>query len=421
MNIINKKFSLRKIAVIFLVSFLWISCSVNKADEGSDFTVINNEGELSSRLDTLDIDIEVDTTETAASSKTFFKKTPSFDLKLIAELTPPEVNGSPVQATMVSILGGSARAAVSYNERGLAYKGAIDILQLPSGNSRNLRIRSGILFDNADVNAVHVNENRIWSALASESSKLVDEGEYSVIRQFSFNGFSISGESEVNASLPGFAANSTKEFGDNVFITSGDNAGLSVFNLDLSEQIAFIRITDARWVDVNDDWVVVLSGGDNGSLHKYDRASLQLIETYSFGGADTPEAKNTVEIVGNLAMIAAGKSGTHIMDLTNGQLLANIPIPDPARLGLSPDVVTTNAVSAEEEYIFISNGEAGVYVAEANLNLNEFRSGQNLTVDLIGQLKFDEKQSVNHVSYRGNNLIIATGLGGIKAVRLSRK
>ena len=181
-----------------------------------------------------------------------------------------------------------------------------------------------------------------------------------------------------------------------------------------------MEIDDARWVDVNDDWVVVLSGGSNGTIHKFNRSTMQIVGTYTFSGANTPEAKNTVEIIGELALIAAGQSGVHIMDLNNGNILHTIPLPNAANLGLDPDRVETNAVSGDEEFIFISNGEAGVYVAEASMNLNDYSSGNQFSVSLLGSLQFGDSESVNHVTYRENNLFIATGLGGVKAVRLTK-
>jgi len=109
-----------------------------------------------------------------------------------------------------------------------------------------------------------------------------------------------------------------------------------------------------------------------------------------------------------------------LIDLNTGELIANIPIPDPSKLGLSPSVVESNAASADEEYIFIANGEAGVYVAVASKNLNEYVTGDPLTVELLGSLTFDELQSANHVSYRDQRLVVAAGLGGVKVVNLQK-
>lgn len=413
---------MNKFKPVYFLALLTIAmgCTTGIDDLSDDtFVVTNNEVELSERLALLDSDIEVRTDNEQAKQLTA-QNNHGFSLRLVASVASPTVNGVTQQATMIDLFSEGNRAAVSYNVRGQVYNGGIDILQLPAGNSRNLRIRSGVSFTDANVNAVNVNDDRIWSAQSSQNPALVNEGEYSATRQFTLNGFNISSESIQSTSLPGFAANSIKEYGDRVYITSGDNAGLSVYNLDLSTLDEFVEIDDARWVDVNENWVVVLSGGNNGTIHKFNRSTMQLMDTYSFPGANTPEAKNTVEIIGDLALIAAGQSGAHLMDLSNGTILHTIPLPNAAILGLDPDRVETNAVSADEEFIFISNGEAGVYVAEASTNLNNYSSGDPLSVTLLGNLQFDDAESVNHVTYRDNNLFIASGLGGVKAVRLTR-
>ena len=149
---------------------------------------------------------------------------------------------------------------------------------------------------------------------------------------------------------------------------------------------------------------------ETATLYLIDKNSLKILNKFPFEGAVTPEAKSTVELRGELALIAAGKSGTHFMDITSGVTVATIPIPNPSENGFSEASVMTNAVSADEEYIFISNGEAGVYVAEANMNLENYISGDEFAVEMIGHLKFDDFQSVNHVAYRNKTLFIASGL-----------
>jgi hypothetical protein len=58
-------------------------------------------------------------------------------------------------------------------------------------------------------------------------------------------------------------------------------------------------------------------------------------------------------------------------------------------LGLSPSVVVTNAVAVDQDLMFLSNGEGGVYL-----------------------------QSVNRVAYQNKYLIVAAGLGGLKIVQV---
>jgi hypothetical protein len=77
-------------------------------------------------------------------------------------------------------------------------------------------------------------------------------------------------------------------------------------------------------------------------------------------------------------------------------------------------------VTVDRDLMFISNGEAGVYVARATQRFD--RSGcvpQNIAVE--GKLRFAALQSANHVSFRDDYLFVAAGLGGVKVVRVRDK
>ncbi len=78
----------------------------------------------------------------------------------------------------------------------------------------------------------------------------------------------------------------------------------------------------------------------------------------------------------------------------------------------------TNAVAVDGDLVFISNGEAGVYVAQGSQSFDETGSEEQQQITLLGKLQFDDLQSVNHVAIKNNYLIIASGLGGLKTVEV---
>lgn len=405
--------------ILFFSMIIMTGCGLNNENlESQDYTISNDEVHLGERLNETNIIISV---ESGASTESKQKGIHSFSLKMVAEIDAPVVRGVQTQATMVSIFGNSARAAVSYNVQGADYIGAVDAVQVTSSSKNAIRVRSGIEFTNAKANAVFIDNTNIWIAHSSEDPALTRDEGFSAARVFGFRGFNIN-DNPNQAGLPGFAANSIHESDGIVYVTSGNNAGLNLLNDELSEKHDYIEIPGARWVDTDDNRIVVLAGNPNndGILHVIDKNDISSRVAYRFDGADTPEAKNTVEIKGDLALVAAGRSGTHLIDLVTGDLIASIPVPDASSLGLNPDAVESNAASADEEFIFISNGEAGVYVAEASGDLDNYVSGDELTVEMLGYLKFDDFQSANHVAFRNNTLFVATGLGGVKAVKLLR-
>lgn len=405
---------------ILLISLLLLTgCSVNNDDfSNTGYSIENNESRLQVRLTEKNQEIPIQSTSNQAAKRV---SPASFSLNLIAEIDAPVVDGVITQATMVDIFENSARAAVSYNVQGREYIGAIDAVQITSSSNNVIRVRSGIQFTNAKSNALFMDENDLWIAQSTNDPSITQNGSNSVARKFGVSGFSIN-ENPIHVSVKGFAANSIHKSDGRIYITSGSNAGLTILNQDLTEQIDFVPVPHARWVDTDDNRIVVLSGDPNtgiGTLYVLNKSDRSILHQHSFSGADTPEAKNTVEIKGDLAVVAAGQSGTHLIDLNSGELMATIPVPDADALNLDPNAVESNASSADEEYIFISNGEAGVYVAEASRDLNQYSTNDQLSVELIGYLKFEDFQSANHVAYRNKTLFVAAGLGGVKAVRLS--
>ncbi len=418
------KKSLYSLILLASISVVFTSCSSSNNEKKQDdsYQINNNEESLLSRYAEKDENIAVDTTAAENTLSKIGKV--KFDLKLVSELYPPEINGTPVQATMISRDDNNTRSLISYNLKGSGYLGAVDVAQI-SGNGKNITIRSNITFFDADINAVHADVDKIYAAVATSNPDIATEISSSGIRSYDFVSFELEDASTASVSLPSYAANSIVLFGDRVYATSGNTGGLSVYNKNLNERIAYVEIEDARWVDVNSSYIAVLkgdtNGDENGSVILINRSNFSITSEYPVAGVYTPEAKNTIELINHLAIIAAGKEGVKIMDLTTGQIKSTIPLPDPAALGLSPDVVTSNAASADDDKIFISNGEAGVYVAETNKDLEDYSPGENITTELLGKLQFGDLESVNHVSYRNKLLIVAAGLGGLKTVALTDK
>jgi hypothetical protein len=86
--------------------------------------------------------------------------------------------------------------------------------------------------------------------------------------------------------------------------------------------------------------------------------------------------------------------------------------------------VVTNAVAIDQDLMFISNGEAGVYLAQGSQAFSTSGTGAQ-TITMRGKLRFGNLQSVNHVAYSAGGpgnpgmLIIAAGLGGLKIVQVN--
>ncbi|NIM49167.1 MAG: hypothetical protein GTN62_04475 [Gemmatimonadales bacterium] len=386
---------------------------VDEPGDQSDgrITITNDQTELDVRVRYLDAEVPIVPVAGAVPARaSAASQLRAFSLRLKAEVLPPAIDGQVLQATAIAMRGD--RATVSYNVRGDQYLGGIDVFNI-SEKSRP-KLRSEALFNDTDINSVAIDEGNVYMATATgdpsypypavlevmqlRSEKLVLEGNQSV-------------------PLTSFAATSVVIPAKTVYATSGSAGALTAIDQGTLTPTSSIDLHDARWVDVAGGKVVVVQGTP-GQISVYDEQTLQLLGQYGFTGADIPESKSTVAVVGGKAFIAAGTGGVQILSVNTGAVVGSIPLPDPAALGLDPSVVVTNAVAVDGDLVFISNGEAGVYVAQGSQSFDETGSEEQQQITLLGKLQFDDLQSVNHVAIKNNYLIIASGLGGLKTVEV---
>ncbi len=421
----------RLVLFTLLVPWTLTSCyeQVAGPSEETDgrVTIVNDSSTLAERIEYTDeeVPIEPPDPQTFASSPGGPSLMPpalapsSVDLRLIAEVDPPTVNGVELQATSISART-TAAFLVSYNVRGDTFLGGVDYIINWFG--RFPRVLSAAYFADSDVSAVGLNGSAIYAATATDDPSFSSSAALDVLG-LSFFGLRILGAGRQD--LSSFAATSALAVGQVIYVTTGDGGDLYALDANDLSILAQFPLDDARWVahDADGGRIVVVQGTP-GRIAVFEEGnfsggSLNLLGTYPFDGADVPESKSTVEVVGGKAFIAAGSEGVQIMCLDDGSIVGSVPRPDPASLGLDPSVVVTNAVSVEDDLMFISNGEAGVYVAAGDEAFDETSCSEAQNVGVMGRLQFGTLESVNHVDYRSGVLVVAAGLGGLKIVAVT--
>jgi hypothetical protein len=390
-------------------------------DEQTDgrLTVTNDEATLSARLSYRETEIPIDQGSPGLlGAHAAPPSASSVTLTLVAELEPPLVDGTVVQATSVS----SRRRfgfLISYNTAGTPFLGAVDYVISPFGATP--RLISSVAFHDADVSAVGLDDDWIYAAQATAAGGLTTPA---ALERLSLAPSGILLENNDRLDLTSFAATSVLAVGDVIYLTTGD--GGHVYALDASDlgTLGRFALDDARWVahDADSGRIVVVQGTP-GRISVFQEGdftdgSLRLLDTFPFPGADVPASKSTVEVVGGKAFIAAGPEGVQVMCLDDGRIVGSVPRPDPEALGLNPSVVVTNAVTVDEDLMFISNGEAGVYVAAGAADFADTPCDAPQSITMLGHLGFEALQSVNHVDYENKRLLVAAGLGGLKIVQI---
>lgn len=409
-----------QLTLALLLSGILMSCdSVDlPGDQENDrLSITNNPETLQSRVVYFDEIVDIDSgTSPKAAAKTNAK--PSPPLTLVAEFASPIVNGKVVQATSVS-LNKFGSAIVSYNMRGAERLGAIDWISAFA--IKYPRLTSSVAFLDSDINAVTTDGFNIYAAVATDAPEFTTPAVMERLRLFLGR---LILDDNARLQLSSYAATSTAYSKNAIYVTSGDEGKIAAYKGSNLSLLGEYSLHDARWVtwDENSGRIVVAQGTP-GQLSVFEEGefpsgSLNLLSSYAFTGANVAESKSTVEVVAGKAFIAAGPDGVQIMCLDDGQIIGSVPRPDPASLGLDPSVVVTNAVTVDQDLMFISNGEAGVYIAQADEDFtNEGCAAQNITV--LGKLAFNALQSVNHVAYRDGYLYVAAGTGGVKIVQVN--
>ncbi len=374
-------------------------------------SIENNAGTLGNRVTYGELDIPVTSDEHDGEALRAPKETP-FELTLVAEVLPPTVDGRRLQATSVTIRGGFA--IVGYGMAGPDYLGGVEVLNI--GNRRRPRLESQAIFSDSDVFDVSYFDGRVFLAESTSDVTFTNPSAFEVLH---LSGHKLVLDQNVRAETGSFVTTSVASTLDRVYSTSGNTGRLSVFDPTTWAEVESVALTEARSVAVGGGRVAVAQGMP-GRLVVFDEVTLGPLGTYPFAGADVPESKTTVTLLGGKAFIGAGPGGVQILSVETGSVLGSVPIPDPASLGLDPSVVVTNSVGVDADLIFISNGEAGVYVAEGAEDFSVSGSEDPQDVQVLGRLELGALQSVNHIAFKNDYLIVAAGLGGLKIVEVVR-
>jgi len=383
-------------------------------------SITNNAGVLASRVTYLNDSIPIDNVgvgypsapvpfASASISRSSAASQGAFNLHLKAEVAPPSIGGQMLQATSVSIVGNLA--VVSYNMVGNPYMGGVDVIDI--SNKNHPVLTSEALFQNTDVSAVTTSGINVYLAEATGDTGFASPAVAEVVTLVG-NQLVLTGNTRTG--LSSFAATSVA-FGTRVYATSGDAGSLFILNPATFAVTSSIPLADARWVAVGGGQVAVVQGMP-GKLAVYNESNMSLVGSWPFKGADIAQSKSQAELVGGKAFIAAGDSGVQVLNPLTGAFLGQVPRPNPDSLGLSPSVVVTNAVAIDQDLMFISNGEAGVYLAQGSQAFSTSGTGAQ-TITMQGKLRFGNLQSVNHVALQSGILIVAAGLGGLKIVQVN--
>jgi hypothetical protein len=351
----------------------------------------------------------------------------SINIQVIANLESPVYKEEILQASHIRISDGYAY--IGYNTQGPRYLGGIDIVDINPATDPKL-ISNVIFIDpetntGKDVSSIDIEPkgtgscNYVWIAGAEERNELLESP--ALVERFALNSsnqFENSNNQRQFYDLKGFVGTDIRWFQDKIYVTSGTGGGLTVLNNQMSE-LEYYSIENARSVDVNKNYLISL-GGNPG--HIYSPGLWDEV----IGGAADPEAKSIVRLfyethgtiftkgikcTGNYALAALGEDGLKCfnLDVSHTVPVSSLPRPTIPDDGNEWDYVTNGVSVSNGGWIYIANGSGGVDIAKTDLN-------GKLT--WLGNINLGS--SVNFVEASDNYVFAATGLGGLKILKVTK-
>ena len=403
---------------LFIIGAIVISCDKEnelsdtiKPDNTSRIIINNDINNLSKRIQSYDdfiMSLNDVPNYSAKKKKSGIKSDPqdeNYVLKLRAEVEPYVHNGFELRATHVKIHG--IYAYVSYNVEGPTYLGGIEVFDI--SDVKNPILVSQGIFTDTDVSAIDVSEDGyLYLASATDMDLHPELESPAILEKVKLENGLLTANSEF-VDIASYVATEVKLVGDKVFVTSGDNGGLSVLNAESLEEISYTELDDARSVDADENFVVVMQGTP-ARLNKFSVTDGSFIESYSVGGADIEWSKSGVELYNGQAFVAAGTAGMKVIDLSTGEMSNSLPRPIiPAET--TPGDYVTNSVSVNHssnlDLVLVANGAAGIYVSSLY---------EDMSMNFIGQMDF--QSSTNFVEGKNNVIFVATGFGGLKILEI---
>ncbi|GMQ26506.1 hypothetical protein Aoki45_31880 [Algoriphagus sp. oki45] len=384
--------------IAFTLLLLAFSCNDDPGTPNDSSIIINTDSEhLSQRL-SLDGSGVIGITAPSNSSGRIWDDDDAEEiaLVLISQASSPVYEGNTLQATHVDI--DDDYAYVAYNTAGPTYLGAVEILDI--SDAYKPRIVAQAIFKNADISALEYRDGVLFLAMAVDvdQSEVTDPANLGIV---SVSNGQFTSDFRL-ISVPGFVATDVTATSQFTALVSGSNGALTLFDRNLNK-LSEVPGEDLRSVTFGENRLAILSGTQGAGI--LNPNSLTEVTRIALD-ADEPQAKRTIDIEDDHVFIALGRKGAGIYRLSNGREESLLPIPINPENVEAGDIVT-NAVSVEDDLLFMANGAAGISIADVD---------DEDDPKLYGVLDLDG--SSNFVRFEDKFIFVATGQGGIQILKI---
>ena len=389
-----------------IIAAVYTSCPTSSSSEPSDTSRLTHTDQTLTLVKTTDESSYSDTTASKNIRAVVSAPGDTVITEKAVVSSPSAPDGTVMQASDVSMGPNGKYAFVTYMLQGNSNRGMLDIIDV--SNSSWPELLYSIDFTSTDLSAVAYDKSYIY--VGGQSLENTEAGKYAYVRAIKFTGNKPDTSSAaIELHLPGYFTTDIAADGNLVYVTTGTEnsegtlgAGLFVFTFDGTafKQVAQADLPDARSVAVKSGKIAVFEAASSihnaeSTVYFYTYSDGSLSEHYTAVEADVlDESKAGIEFIGSYLMLAANRSGVRIFT-TNDTPVLSQTVPAPSLKTLSPDLQPSNAVSSgvanSKTIYFISNGEAGLWVGDAD-------SITSTTDGISGSIRFSNGISVNDVA-----------------------
>ncbi len=324
-----------------------------------------------------------------------------YPLSLVAQVAPPSFEGAEnLTATDVHIVGDYAY--ISYNTAGQDYKGAVDVVDISDPASPLLTGRA-YSFDK-DLNAIYYDNGYAYIVGGMDAEQSVLATANSVIIRVAINNGRFNTGDLAYRYQEGFNANDVLIQGNSLFVTTGRDGYVTEFDKNSLEIMNEAPYEDLRSVVVKDGNYLVLDASVGVRILNSDlQETFQIPIDSDFREAD----KRTLDVMGDRVVVAEGRNGAGIYNISSGVFQEYIPITtNPSNVAES-DIVT-NATAFNENAILMANGGGGLSLSEDD----------NGSVNTVGVIELDG--SINYVASKGDYIFAASGREGLQIIKMNK-
>jgi hypothetical protein len=323
----------------------------------------------------------------------------------VAQLSAPQINAMDLSATHCAVQGN--RAYVSYNKQGDQHLGAVEIIDI--SDPAQPQLLEQIQFTQADVNAITaLSTTEIWVATSHQKLGAVVYRLNPEADSYDRINLSNALNNGISASANGIAYTNTS-----ILVSGGKTYG-GTFKINRNSLVveSFDAYANAKYVQTNGQGessdFITLTTGSNAALYTGKPSDIgTTLTSFDITPIDhlnveqAQRGKNTITFDPfdpNKIYCAMGGTGLKAYNINTGALLNESK-------GSMLTEGNTNAISLDEDYMYIANGADGIAIGEHVVD------GETINPMFVWD-RVEMPASANYVTAQNDYVFVCKGLGG---------